>query len=125
MCVPEMKNDINGPVPTGRNLFTHVDGNLSKHLPALAYRIEEEFVRRATPPGDRRAYIQAQLEEVKTVRVLWAAVPVDITANEALSAATHKGPSLPEQADSFLRELLAAGNAALHGGIRARLQEGF
>jgi hypothetical protein len=109
MCIPEMKNDINGPVPTGRNLFTHVDGNLSKRLPALAYWIEEELVQRAVPPGDRLARIQAELERVETVRVLWAAEPVDITANEALSATTHKGPSLPEQADSFLRELLAAG----------------
>jgi hypothetical protein len=111
MCIPEMKNDINGAVPTGRNLFTHVDGNLSKRLPALAYRIEEEFVQRPTPPGDRRARIQAELERVETVCVFWAAEPVDITANEALSATTHKGPSLPEQADSFLKELLAAGAA--------------
>jgi hypothetical protein len=126
MCVPEMKNDINGPVPTGRNLFTHVDCNLSKRLPSLAYTIEEEWVERAAAPGDdRRARIEAHLNRVKAVYVLWASVPVDITANEALSAATHKGPSLPEQADALLRELLADGPLSSSEVYAAGHKKGF
>jgi putative DNA primase/helicase len=109
LCVPEMKvNASSGMViPTGRKLFTSVQGN-HQPMPAIAYSVETEIVRRSTPPGDREAYIKSIVEQVEAVKIVWDK-ELDITADEALRATTHKGPSQTEQVDDFLRDLLAAG----------------
>jgi hypothetical protein len=113
LCVPEMKVDSTGlAIPTGRKLFTSVQGN-HQPMPAIAYLIESEIIRREPPPtGDRetdlKAHIKSIAEQIEAVKVVWFN-EIDVTADEALHTSTHKGPSQIEQIDDFVRQELATG----------------
>jgi putative DNA primase/helicase len=110
LCVPEMKVDNTGlAIPTGRKLYTSVQAN-HEPMPAIAYTIEPETIwQQPKPTGDERAdrlaHMKSIVEQVEAVKIDWYN-ELNVSADEALRATTHKGPSQSEQVDDFVRDLL-------------------
>jgi putative DNA primase/helicase len=83
-----------------RRLLLHAKNNLAASPQGLAFRLRQTIV------GEPRKGIVAS-------RVDWDVEPVDITANEALAAEAGNTSAKPrEEAEAFLKELLADGPVA-------------
>jgi hypothetical protein len=82
VCIPEFKfEDVDGmkiKVPTGRVLFTHAKHNPCARQPTWAYRIEVANVGNDLSTNDI----------IDGPYVIWDQEPVDITADDAVAAAT-------------------------------------
>jgi hypothetical protein len=92
MAIEEVDEDEHGNrVPTGRSLFTNPKNNVSRKMPTLAYRV-----------------VPAQAGDIPITKIVWEEI-VDITADQAVAAATpskskdHSGPVV------FLLNILANG----------------
>ncbi len=97
MAVEEMDEDEHGnQIPTGRGLFTNPKNNVSRKMPTLAYRMNEKQL------GG----------EVEAAYVTWEEV-VDITADQAVAAATPLKTKDPSGATVFLLDILANGPAPI------------
>ena len=97
MTVEEMDEDEHGNrTPTGRGLFANPKNNISRKMPTLAYRINEKQL----DGGIRAAY------------VTWEEV-VEITADQAVAAATPSKTKDPSGATVFLLDILANGPAPI------------
>ena len=78
-------------------LMLHAKNNLAAPPQGLAYRLKQTIVGEAGK-GITASYVD------------WEANPVSITANEALAAeVSNNGPKPCQEAETFLRELLANG----------------
>ena len=93
MAVEEFEEDANGQkAPTGRSLFTNPKNNMTRKMPTLAYRIVEK-----------------QLDGgVKAAGVMWEEI-VDITADQAVAAATPSKRKEQSGPVTFLQTILANG----------------
>jgi putative DNA primase/helicase len=78
---------------TDRRLLLPVKNNLGPHAPGLGFRLGQRLVSKG----------------ILASHVLWDHAPVTITADEAVAAANHEGPSAMNEAKDFLREELAGG----------------
>src|SRR5262245_42157705 len=88
-------NEYGKHMPTGRRLFTNPKNNPHPPMPTLAYRVEG-----ADGGKDHDGEI------IKTSRVVWGEV-VEITADEAIAAATPKKDKDQQGAKAFLLDMLA------------------
>jgi DNA polymerase bacteriophage-type len=114
LCVAEMEDDGSGQRQrTGRTLFCSAKYNvIDRRTPAIAYRIEKAL---ATP-------------EIEITRVAWEET-IDITADEALAAATPPKERKGDAAVTFLQDMLTSGpglveiiqNAPFHPSKGARV----
>jgi hypothetical protein len=96
LFVEEMEvNEYGKHMPTGRQLFTNPKNNPHPPMPTLAYRVEG-----ADGGKDHDGEI------IKTSRVVWGEV-VEITADEAIAAATPKKDKDQQGAKAFLLDMLA------------------
>jgi hypothetical protein len=93
MAVEEFEEDENGQkAATGRSLFTNPKNNVSRKMPTLAYRIVEN-----------------QLDGgVRAASVTWEEI-VDITADQAVAAATLSKRKDPSGPTTFLQTILTNG----------------
>jgi putative DNA primase/helicase len=93
MAVEEFEEDENGQkAPTGRSLFTNPKNNMTRKMPTLAYRIVEK-----------------QLDGgVKAAGVAWEEI-VDITADQAVAAATPSKRKDQSGPVAFLQTILTNG----------------
>ena len=93
MAVEEFEEDANGQkAPTGRSLFTNPKNNMTRKMPTLAYRIVEK-----------------QLDGgVKAASVIWEEI-VDITADQAVAAATPSKRKDQSGPVTFLQTILTNG----------------
>jgi putative DNA primase/helicase len=78
----------------GRYLLLHAKNNLAPPPSGLAYKIESALVGPAM---------------IESSRVVWDATHVSISADEAINAKTGRDAPDREDAEGFLRELLANG----------------
>jgi len=93
MAVEEFEEDANGQkAPTGRSLFTNPKNNMTRKMPTLAYRIVEKQL-----DGD-----------VKAAGVVWEEI-VDITADQAVAAATPSKRKDQSGPVTFLQTILTNG----------------
>lgn len=86
---------IEGPEDANHQLFLHAKNNLAAPLQGLGFRLEQTIV----------------AEGILGSRVFWDTEPVTITANQALAveAARTEKRSAEEEAEEFLRGILADG----------------
>jgi len=110
LCIAEMEDDENGDkVETGRVLFAHVKYNNSIKMPTLAFRKEEKILcGGASSPWNM----------ITAPHVVWEKDPVDITADQAVRAASGgKGDAdergQQKKVQAFLRNLLSNGQPVL------------
>lgn len=99
LCVEEVDDNDR---PTGRILFTNPKNNPSPKMPTLAYRIEQTTI--GQDPITR--------EVIVAPRVVWDAMPVQMTADQAIAASTggkKKEAQAMTNAVNFLRQELANG----------------
>jgi DNA polymerase len=93
LTLPEMDQDNSGVTrPTGRFLFTNPKNNVSRLMPAIAYRIVAER------PDDPQSISKVVWEDTIT-----------ISADEAIAAATPKKDKDQHGAKPFLLDMLANG----------------
>ena len=123
VCLPEMKVQDGGLIPTGRNLFTCVVGN-HQQMMSIAYRIEEDTL--DLPKGLTRAeQVRYHADPITAVRVRWIG-ETDITSDEAISAATNKTSHItPDEVDTFLKEALGEGVAPCDDITREAKERGI
>jgi RecA-family ATPase len=102
-----------------RRLMLHVKNNIAPKQQGLAYTLEEAV---AGYTGDREA--------VFATRIVWAAEPVETTADEAIAATeaslrANAAPAAPdrEEAKRLLQDLLANGKAMSPEEIQAEAKE--
>ena len=78
--------------PTGRVLFANVRNSGVHKMPTLAYR--------------KQAYTidKGFKHIIDTVRVVWEKEAVDITADQAIAAASGKKQDIQPKVQAFLRE---------------------
>jgi DNA polymerase bacteriophage-type len=94
MTIEEMEEDEHGNrTPTGRSLFTNPKNNISRKMSTLAYRIIEK-------PLD---------SGLKAPCIVWEEI-VDITADQAVAAATMTKSRDGSSAVIFLSDILANGS---------------
>jgi hypothetical protein len=93
MAIEEMDEDEHGHRgPTGRSLFTNPKNNVSRKKPTIAYRVVEK-----------------QLDGgIKAARVVWEEI-VDITADQAVAAATMSKNKDQSGPVTFLQTILTNG----------------
>ena len=95
-CVDEMEEDATGLRQlSGRALFTNPKNTLGPRMPSLAYRIVETVI---SPLG----------KDINISKVAWEEV-VDITADEALAAASSSAKHAKRDVVTFLLTILANG----------------
>ena len=93
MAIEEFEETENGQkAPTGRSLFTNPKNNVSRKMPTLAYRIVEKELDRG----------------VKAAGVVWEEI-VEITADQAVAAATPSKNKDRGGPVTFLMDMLAQG----------------
>jgi DNA polymerase bacteriophage-type len=109
MAIAEVDEDENGNrVPSGRSLFTNPKNNVSRKMSTLAYRINEKQIN----------------DGIKAAYVTWEEI-VDVTADQAVAAAT---PSKNKEASSvtmFLLDILANGPVPAKRIEERAAQRGF
>jgi putative DNA primase/helicase len=98
LCIPEMDEDKE---PTGRILFAHAKHNPSRSKPTYAYEIQSKVVQKSP-------------DVIESPFAVFFKEPVEITADQAISAASGRskdGERYAEQRvlQTLLGELLAAG----------------
>jgi hypothetical protein len=99
LCVEELDEDGK---PTGRILLANVKNNPSPKMPTLAYHIEQVTVDQDPSTGD----------VIVAPRVVWGSEPVQVTADQAVSAAgggKGREPQAMNDAVNFLQQELASG----------------
>src|SRR5262249_44026093 len=93
LSVEEIEENEHGQRgPTGRVLFTNPKNNPHPKMPTLAYRLEEKVVTTG----------------IKAPVVIWQEI-VDITADQAVAAASPKRDKGESSAVTFLRDVLSGG----------------
>jgi len=109
MAVEEFEEDENGQkAPTGRSLFTNPKNNMTRKMPTLAYRIVEK-----------------QLDGgVKAAGVAWEEI-VDITADQAVAAATPSKRKDQSGPVTFLQTVLTNGPATVRTVEQRAAECGF
>jgi|tagenome__1003787_1003787.scaffolds.fasta_scaffold20986081_6 hypothetical protein len=103
VCLEEFSGEEDQKNKTGRILYVHAKHNPYILMPTLAFRVSETIVGQ----DDLR-------ENIAAPRVVWDKEPVNITADEAVRAASGGGTGKKErgaqgEVKKFLREILADG----------------
>ena len=92
MAIEEMDEDEHGHRgPTGRSLFTNPKNNVSRKMPTLAYRV-----------------VPAQAGDIPITKIVWEEI-VDITADQAVAAATMSKNKDQSGPVTFLQTILTNG----------------
>jgi hypothetical protein len=112
VCTEEIEYNDNGESePTGRTLFTNPKNNPHVKMPTLAYRFGETIVGQDLQTG----------ETIAAPRVIWDQEAVNISADEALAAASQtRKPRDDTQSkvQDFLRDMLSDGSSVEETIIR-------
>jgi len=99
MCVDETEEDEHGQrEPTGRALFANPKNNPHPKMPTIAYRITQAVGGTDSQTG----------ADIVTSSVSWEEV-VDVTADQAIAAASTKSKDQQSGAVVFLMDILANG----------------
>jgi putative DNA primase/helicase len=112
LCIREFEMDGENARPTGRILFANPKNNPHLEMPTLSYRIAELTV--GQDPQTR--------ESITAPHVVWNSEPVDMTADQAIAAATGLEKGRGVDAKDFLKDILANGPVEVKL-IRQRAEE--